>query len=164
LIVAVGASSCGNEHQLDRVQKAPDLFQQERLFYREETDAIIHVIDEPDLPSVLLTQDEGRIYLGIYQAGTGVPILTMSDNNEDGLFDQLTYSTVSQTGNVTAVVEDYGMDGQPDLVLNVADKRGKLLYEGKWRQIKGFGSSSVTIEADGDIRELSDVIGEMRGE
>ncbi len=65
----------------------------------------------PNMPNVLVSSVNGKTGVGIFQANTGQPYLTLGDT--DGVFDMLTYSSLSADGELLDDVEDYGMDGQP---------------------------------------------------
>ena len=119
-------------------------------------------IERPGLPSLHLTAEDGKVGVGIFQAGTGRPYLTLGDTDNDGVFDMLTYSSLNAGGKVLAVVEDFGMDGQPDLIINFEESTGSIYYDGKWRPILGIGTGkSSYIEIDGTTRGLDEVVSEL---
>ena len=163
-LIACGTVSCGDKNPANVEKGVPNMFQGEELHYGNNPDALVRTIDDPGLPSVLVTRTDGRINIGVYQAGTGAPAVTISDLNDDGIFDLLTYSALYESGKVRAVVEDYGMDGQPDLILNIAEQTGAVFYDGKWREVDGVSSPNVTVKVDGANLALSEIIRELRGD
>ncbi len=97
--------------------RAPDL-QGDPILGGSDPDAVTDVIDLPGLPTALLTSAKGKTGLAVFQAKTGEPYLTLGDTDGDGVFDMLVYFSLSADGETLATVEDYGMDGQPDFILN----------------------------------------------
>lgn len=123
---------------------------------------IIETIDVPNLPNVLLTAANGEVALGIYQAKTGQPHVTLKDANGDGVIDLITYASLSENGDLLAEVEDYGMDGQPDFIVDYQTNSGSIFYLGAWRDVSGLGGGGTpTIEVDGERREIEDVLAEL---
>ena len=111
------------------------------------------MIDLPGLPTALLTSAKGKIGLAVYQANTGEPYVTLGDTDGDGVFDMLVYYSLS-------AVEDYGMDGQPDFILNFEDNTGSVFYDGSWREVHDLGPNTpnATVEIDGEDQLLHDVL------
>jgi hypothetical protein len=127
--------------------------------------SVVATIDLPHLPMVLLTSEKGEVDLGIFQADTGKPYVTLRDANEDGVFDLLTYSSLSATGEVRVEIEDYGMDGQPDFILNHVEACASVFYRGSWHAVLNFGKGqAATVEIEGKSLPLEDVMNELRGQ
>jgi hypothetical protein len=137
-------------------------FQGESIIGGENVNVVIDKIDRPGLPAVFLTSTEGSVDLGIFQAKTEKPYLTMRDSDGDGVFDLLTYFSLSESGEVLVEVEDYGMDGQPDLILDHAGKKASVFYQGSWHNVGGVGTAqAASIEIDGRSLRLEDVLDEV---
>ena len=63
---------------------------------------------------------------------------------------------------VISEVEDYGMDGQPDFIVDYQTNSGSIFYLGAWRDVSGLGGGGTpTIEVDGERREIEDVLAEL---
>jgi len=134
----------------DRIQRGGD------------SSVIIEAIDHPGLPSVLLTSSELEFSLGIYQANTGKPYVTLRDADGDGVFDILTYSSLSKSGDILVDVEDYGMDGQPDFILNHREAKASVYYQGAWHDVSGIGTDRPAIvNVDGTSLLLEDILDEV---
>ena len=120
-------------------------------------------IELPGMPTVFLSSHKGTIHLGVFQANTGEPYVVFGDTDSDGVFDMLTYSSLSADGEWLAEVEDYGMDGQPDFILNFEKNSGSVFYDGAWREVRGLGPETprATVEIEGEIRLLKDVLAEI---
>jgi hypothetical protein len=127
-----------------------------------DPNAVVRTIDEPDYPAVLLTHENGVVGIGIFQSETGSPVLTLRDDNNDGVFDLLTYYALSGSGESLVDVEDYGMDGQPDLILNHKIPSASVFVDGRWYEAEGVGTDSVTVEIAGKRVSLKDVVAELR--
>ena len=121
----------------------------------------VETIDTPELPGVFVTSEHGKVSVGVYQAGTCAPYLTLGDRDADGVFDLLTYSALSDDGRVLVEVEDYGMDGQPDFILNFAESSASVYYRGTWYAVDGVGKGSSSVRIDGQPRPLTDVLAEI---
>ena len=128
-----------------------------------DPNAVYDTIDLPDLPSVILTSENGKVGLGVFQAKTGIPYLSVGDADNDGAFDFLTYSSLSVDGELLVEVEDYGMDGQPDFILNYRESSASVFYNGTWLAVTGIGPGGEppTVDIDGDIRPLDEVLVEI---
>ncbi len=128
-----------------------------------DPDVVSEAIDVPGLPTVLLTSAKGTTSLAVYQANTGQPVVVLGDTDNDGIFDMLTYSSLSADGELLVDVEDYGMDGQPDFILNFEKNSGSVYYDGSWREVRDLGPNTprATVEIDGEIRLLHDVLTEI---
>ena len=128
-----------------------------------DPDAVSATIDHPQLPAVIVGSENGKVGIGVFQAGSCAPYLQLGDSNADGVFDFLTYSALSPAGETLVDVEDYGMDGQPDFILNHTDSTAAVFYQGAWYPVDGLGTSgdepSVTI--DGQRRALASVLEEI---
>ena len=143
-------------------KNSPDTFQGEPLTAGSGPNAVLHTIDDPDYPAVLLTHEKGSVGIGVFQAETGSPVLTLRDDDNDGVFDLLTYSALSKSGETLVDVEDYGMDGQPDLILNHEDSTASVSVADKWHGVDGVGTDSVTVLLDGERVPLKEIIIELR--
>jgi hypothetical protein len=141
----------------------PQSFQGDPVLVGSDPDVVTDVIDLPGLPTALLTSAKGKTGLAVFQANTGEPYVTLGDMDGDGVFDMLVYYSLSAVGETLATVEDYGMDGQPDFILNFEDNTGSVFYDGSWRDVRDLGpkSPSATVEIDGEDRLLSDVLTEI---
>jgi len=141
----------------------PQTFQGEPIFSFSDSEVVFDTIDLPGLPAVWFTSHKGTISLAVFQANTGQPYLTLGDTDSDGVFDMLTYSSLSADGELLVEVEDYGMDGQPDFILNLEKNSGSVFYDGAWREVRGLGppTSRGTVEIEGEIRLLTDVLAEI---
>ncbi len=128
-----------------------------------DPNAVFDTIDLPNLPSVFLTSSNGKVGLGVFQAKTGIPYLTLGDVDGDGVFDLLNYSSLSADGELLVEVEDYGMDGQPDFILNFRESSASVFYNGTWLAVTGIGPGGPppTVDIDGDIRPLDEVLVEI---
>lgn len=141
----------------------PQTFQGDPILGGSDSGVVTDVIDLPGLPTALLTSAKGKTGLAVFQANTGEPYLTLGDTDGDGVFDMLVYYSLSAGGETLATVEDYGMDGQPDFILNFEDNTGSVFYEGSWREVHDLGPNtpSATVEIDGEVRLLKDVLTEI---
>ena len=141
----------------------PPTIQDGTVLARSDSDAVTDVIDLPGLPTTLLTADKGKIGVAVFQANTGEPYLRLGDTDGDGVFDMLEYYSLSASGETLAVVEDYGMDGQPDFILNFEGNTGSVYYSGSWREVQNIGPNreSATVEIDGQYRLLNEVLTEI---
>ncbi len=86
----------------------------------------------------------------------------MRDDDNDGVFDLLTYSALSESGQTLVDVEDYGMDGQPDFILNYEDSTASVFVDGRWHDVEGIGTDSVTVLLNGEQIPLSEVVTDLR--
>ena len=123
----------------------------------------MYSIDEPSLPSVILTRSGNSIGIGIFQQQTGVPIATFKDDDGDGVFDFIQYSALSVEGYSSATVEDFNMDGSPDFVLYLRDGKpaAKVAIGDEWIDVNGVGTGSPpspTVEIDGETKSLEEVL------
>ena len=124
--------------------------------------AIVDTVDLPNLPNVFLSKENGKVGIGVFQAGTCEPYLTLRDADDDGVFDLLTYSSLSPDGEVLVEVEDYGMDGQPDFILDVESSSATVFYHGSWYPVSGIGTgNTATVEIEGRSRPLQDILKEL---
>jgi hypothetical protein len=141
----------------------PQTFQGDSIPGSSDSSVVTDTIDRPGLPTALLVSAQGKIDLTVFQANTGEPYLTLGDTDGDGVFDMLVYYSLSAGGETLATVEDYGMDGQPDLKLNFKDNTGAVFYDGSWLEIHDLGPNtpSATVEIDGEDRLLRDVLTEI---
>jgi hypothetical protein len=105
--------------------------------------------------------ERGKISVGVFQAGTCSPYLQLGDRDADGVFDLLTYSALSEDGENLVDVEDYGMNGQPDFILNHAASTASVFYHGTWYSVDGIGGGSPSVEIDGERRSLKEVLDEI---
>lgn len=153
---AVILASCTGEN-------SDGTFQGEPIIAGSDPNAVWHKIDDPDFPAVMLTHEKGSVGIGIFQRDTGSPILTLRDDDNDGVFDLLTYSAVTESGETLVDVEDYGMDGQPDLILNHQVSSASVFVGGRWHKVDGVGTESVTVEIDGKRIPLKEIVTELRG-
>jgi hypothetical protein len=136
-------------------------FQGEAILGGDGVNVVADKIDRAGLPAVFLTSNDGSVELGIFQAKTEKPYLTLRDSDGDGVFDLLTYNSLSEFGEVLVEVEDYGMDGQPDLIVNHAERKASVFYRGYWHSVSGVGTGQpASIEIDGQLLRLEDVLDE----
>ena len=141
------------------VQSNPATFQGEPLFNPADSGESIATIDRQGQPAVIMTYSESDVGIGIFQAHTGEPYLTLRDSNGDGVFDLLTYASLSASGEWLGEVEDYGMDGQPDFILNSKKKTATVFYNGNWHPVSGLGSGSgATVSIDGETVPLKEIL------
>ena len=140
----------------------PTTFQNEPLISGSDPNAVVRTIDEPDYPAVLLTHENGVVGVGIFQPETGSPVLTLRDDNNDGVFDLLTYSALSESGESLVDVDDYGMDGQPDLILNYQDKTASVFVEGHWHSVDGVATNDATVLLNDKRVSLAEVLNTIR--
>jgi hypothetical protein len=132
------------------------------LLEPEGLNVSIATIDRSGQPAVMMTYSESDVALAIFQAGTGKPYLTLRDSDGDGAFDLLTYSSLSASGEWLGEVEDYGMDGQPDYILNVKEKAAKVFYNGSWYPVSGIGSTAgASVSINGKTVPLDEVLAEL---
>ena len=136
----------------------PTTFQGEALFAGSDPNAVILTIDDARYPSVALTQEHGAVSIGVFQKETGSPVLTLRDANNDGVFDLLTYSSLSESGETLVDVEDYGMDGQPDFILNYQESSAAVYVDGEWHNVDGVGTDQVTVLIGNERVTLKDVL------
>ena len=155
LIPMLSLCSCMGE---DR----PTSFQGEPIVKGGDPHAVVLTIDDPAYPAVLLTYEKGAVGIGIFQPRTGSPVLTLRDDNNDGVFDLLTYTALSDTGEALIEVVDYGMDGQPDFILNLRESNATVYVDGTWHPVAGVGTDDVTVEINGQIRSLVEVVPKLR--
>ncbi|MEO0423004.1 MAG: hypothetical protein AAF184_11745 [Pseudomonadota bacterium] len=138
----------------------PQTFQGEHLRGGQPGEVAL-TIDAPRFPSVLLTHANGSLNLGVFQAGTHAPILTLRDHDNDGVVDLLTYSAVSADGEPLVDVEDYGMDGQPDFIFNRQAGSAQVYFRGRWHEVDGVGTGVASVEVDGARLPLKEIMGEI---
>ena len=141
----------------------PQTFQSEPTLGGPDPDVVADAIELPGMPTVLLQSHKGKIGLVVFQANTGAPYLSLGDTDSDGVFDMLTYSSLSADGELLIEVEDYGMDGQPDFILNFEENSGSVYYDGAWREVRGLGPPTRRgmVEIEGEVRFLDDVLAEI---
>jgi len=139
----------------------PQTFGGEEIIQAGSKDTFIETIDHPDYPSVLLSSDHKSIAVGIYQAKTGQPYAVFSDKNGDGVFDLLTYSLLSQDGELLVEIEDYGMDGQADFRIDFKNSTASVYYKGKWRNVEGIGTEKRTVTLEKQVLPLEAVLEEI---
>lgn len=120
-------------------------------------------IDHPELPGVFVKSERGKVSVGIFQTGTCEPYLQLGDSDSDGVFDLLTYSALSQDGELLVDVEDYGMDGQPEFILNHSNSTASVFYQGSWYTVEGIGPNGEkpSVSIKGQRRLLADVLEEI---
>jgi hypothetical protein len=140
----------------------PTTFQNEPLILGSDPNAVVRTIDEPDYPAVLLTHENGVVGVSIFQPETGSPVLTLRDDNNDGVFDLLTYSALSESGESLVDVDDYGMDGQPDFILNYQDKTASVFVDGHWHSVDGVATKDTTVLLNGKRVSLAEVLNTIR--
>ena len=140
----------------------PTTFQNEPLISGADPNAMMRTIDEPDYPAVMLTHENGVVGIGIFQPKTGRPFLTLRDDNNDGVFDLLRYSALSESGESLVEVEDYGMDGQPDLILNYQGKTASVFVDGDWHTVDGVTTNGATVLLDDERVSLAEVLNALR--
>ncbi|MEL7185351.1 MAG: hypothetical protein AAFN50_02805 [Pseudomonadota bacterium] len=98
----------------------------------------------------------------MFQANTGEPYLQLLDSNNDGVFDLLTYYVMSAEGEMLTETHDYGMDGQPDFILNYTDNTGSVFYGDSWYEVSDLGTKQgPTVLIDGRSRALDSVLTEI---
>ena len=133
--------------------------------------AFAETIANPGLPNVLATSERGKTSVAVFQTGTCSPYLQLGDRDSDGVFDILTYSALSEDGEILVNVEDYGMDGQPDLILNHTEATASVFYQGAWYPVDGVGGghakrqyrwSTATIERSSRRNRKGTVLIESR--
>lgn len=154
LAVLVLASCTANEN--------PTTFQNDPLIQGAHPNALVRTIDEPGYPAILLTHENGVVSVGIYQPETGRPVLSLRDDESDGVFDLLTYSALSESGKTLVEVDDYGMDGQPDLILNYQASTASMFFDGEWHAVDGVGSRDATVLINGKRIPLKDALNTIR--
>lgn len=123
--------------------------------------AFAQTIANPGLPNVLAMSESGKTSVAVFQKGTCSPYLQLGDRDSDGVFDLLTYSALSEDGETLVNVEDYGMDGQPDLILNHAAATASVFYQGTWYPVSGVGGGTPSVSIDGQRRPLKEVLEEI---
>lgn len=89
--VVVALTSCN-------ANDSPETLQGEPVIAGSDPNAFVRTIDESDYPAVVLTAEKGAVGIGVFQPQTGGPVLTMRDDDSDGVFDLLTYSALSESG------------------------------------------------------------------
>lgn len=72
--------------------------------------------------------------VGIFQKNTGMPYVSVSDNDGDGVLDFITYSILDKDGKLLSSVEDFGMDGQIDFKIDFIKKTAWVFWENEWRE------------------------------
>jgi len=158
LIICIAASmmlaSCTGDDQ-------PTTFRGEALMSGSDSNAVILTIDDARYPSVLLSQEHGVVALGVFQKQTGSPALTLRDADNDGVFDLLTYSSLSASGELLVDVEDYGMDGQPDFILNHQESSASVFVDGEWHNVDGVGTDQVSVMIGNERVALKDVLAKI---
>ena len=140
----------------------PTTFRGEPLIIGADPNAVIRTIDDPNYPAVMLTRESGAVGIGIFQRETGSPVLTLRDADNDGVFDLLTYTSLSATGEALVDVVDYGMDGQPDHILNFQVPSASVFVDGRWHEVDGVGTENVTVEIDGRRVSVTEILAELR--
>lgn len=148
---AVALTSCTGKSD-------PESFQGDPLIASADPNAVVHTIDDSDYPAVLLTAEKGAVGIGIFQSRTGSPAVTLRDADNDGVFDLLTYSALSESGENLVDVEDYGMDGQPDFILDHKAQSARVFVNGMWHEVDGVGTQSVTVDIEGNEFSLDEVL------
>lgn len=136
----------------------PTTFQGGELTSGSDSNSVVLTIDDSRYPSVLLTHEHGGVGLGVFQKATGTPVLTLRDSDNDGVFDLLTYSSLSVSGETLVVVEDFGMDGQPDFILNYQESSASVFVDGEWHNVDGVGTDQVSVMIGDERVALKDVL------
>lgn len=136
----------------------PTTFQGETLVSGSDSNSVVLTIDDARYPSVALSQEHGVVGLGVFQKQTGSPVLTLRDADNDGVFDLLTYSSLSASGELLVDVEDYGMDGQPDFILNHQESSASVFVDGEWHNVDGVGTDQVSVMIGNERVALKDVL------
>ena len=139
----------------------PTTFRGEALVSGSDSNAVVLTIDDARYPSVLLSQEHGAVALGVFQKQTGSPALTLRDADNDGVFDLLTYSALSASGELLVDVEDYGMDGQPDFILDHQKSSASVFVDGEWHNVDGVGTDQVSVVIDNERVALKDVLAKL---
>lgn len=140
------------------IDENPATFQGEPVSSGGDTGVVFRTIDLPDYPAVSLVHEKGAVGIGIFQPETGSPVLQLRDDDNDGIFDLLTYSALSETGEVLVDVEDWGMDGQPDFIHNYQDSSASVFVNGSWYEVDGIGTRDVTVLLDGERVALKELV------
>lgn len=122
----------------------------------------MQTIEVDSLPSIYAIAEDG-VGVSVFQRGTGKPYLSLRDTDDDGVFDYLEYNVLDADGNLLRTVEDYGFDGQADLILDYVERSGRVFLDGVWLAIDGVDTGRVaTVDVDGETRSLEAVIKELQ--
>gem|GEM_PF-3681473 len=144
-------ASCAGDDQ-------PTTFQGGALVSGSDSNSVVLTIDDARYPAVALIEEHGVVGLGVFQKETGSPVLTLRDADNDGVFDLLTYSSLSASGESLVDVEDYGMDGQPDFILNHQESSASVFVDGQWHDVDGVGTDQVSVMIGTERVALRDVL------
>lgn len=94
-------------------------------------------------------ENEVNIFLG----DSGSSLLTLVDSNGDGRPDMLSYYAVDNSGNHTAQLFDYDMNGQPDYKIDFVEHRVEIWHAGHWYTVE-TRDGKRGIALDGNFVEL----------
>ncbi len=102
---------------------------------------ILTVLNHSESPSIQLsigTDGNKGNEIIVFQKKTNSVYIQASDYNGDGILDLLSYSSLSESGDILLDSFDYGVDGQIDLKINF--KNGVISVHRNGRWYKSIGS------------------------
>ena len=92
-----------------------------------------------------------------------MPYVSLLDSDADGVFDYIEYNILDESGKILKSVEDYGMDGQADLIADYVRRSAVVFYSGKWLTVDGIDTDGErTVSVDGIDRPLGEIIEELK--
>lgn len=128
-----------------------------------QPDQSYFAIEEAGAPKLIVTSHQNGTGVGIFQEGSGSPYVSVLDSNSDGVLDYIEYFVLDVGGGILKHIEDYGFDGQPDLVVDYRSKTAKVFIEGKWYPIDGVGTAGrKTVEIGDVVRPLEEIVEKLR--
>lgn len=137
----------------------PTEFMGEPLHSGSNDEVVDRTIDHAKLSPVFSEFDGGTEGIQVFQKGTGVPYVGLTDSNGDGVFDFLSISVLDEHGMTVVEIEDFQLDGQPDLRV-WSDGQAEVFYQDEWRAVLG-GRSLRYIEVDGQKLSFLDLIADL---
>ena len=141
-------------------QDTPSTFQGEPIVHGSDPNAILRTIDDPELFSVWSSLDDGKTRLGVFQKTSGQPYLQLLDMDSDGIVDLLAYQVLDADGRLLKAIEDFGMDGQIDFIVDFLEQSIQVFYRGQWNEgVRREGRTGILV--DGDWVALEAVLSEL---
>jgi len=86
--------------------------------------------------------------------------LQLLDMDSDGIVDLLTYQVLDADGKLLKSIEDFGMDGQIDFIVDFLEQSIQVFYRGQWNEgVRREGRTGILV--DGDWVALETVLSEL---